>query len=270
MGFLGRLIGFDWAWLILRICRWRAPFANAKDEEPKGKAKAPNQATVEDAEDEDFEGDEIDDEREPEAQDFDSPDLVRRQRTVSSPHENQYKANHYQMENLDKKLDADPDTSWRDVNVEGDDFITDEDKVTDPRIIEHQRRFVNYRELRAKKFPQLLQDDATVKSEFAKVKEGMKSRLAMKNMLSMGDKILTDEEAVAVLGPYSSPAQRQLLFLQRYYQLSPPMLKEDFEAFKEHLGAVDAEIQSELKRGDIKYHDPVNPLPIHRETINKD
>jgi len=80
------LLGFDRAWLILSICRWRVPFATRKKEGLRGKAKVPYQATVEDAEDDEYdaEGDESD-ESGSYVQDFDFPAPVLIQRSVS-PH----------------------------------------------------------------------------------------------------------------------------------------------------------------------------------------
>jgi len=163
------------------------------------------------------------------------------------------------MEDLDKRLANETDTSWLDVDFEGDRPVINEE-VTDSSINEHQRQFVKYRQLRAEKFPHLAQDDTRIKSEFTEIKKLMKSRLAEQTLLKSMKEVefLTNEEAVALLGPYSTPGQRKLLFLQRYSQLWPPKLEENFRAFENQLRVVSTQLMSEWSRGDIVYHDPVS------------
>jgi len=143
-------------------------------------------------------------------------------------------------------------------------LITDEDAVyMNKKSTTHDEKLLRvWRRYQESEFPELSRDDGRVDTMFYALKKWLLKIFSQDNFCQAMKEshILSAAETTAFLGLHSSPAQRKLLFIQRYCQLLPPLSQENMLIFKYQLEAVEDELQAEFRDGEIKYHDSVSSL----------
>lgn len=147
-------------------------------------------------------------------------------------------------------------------DILGDPLITDEDAVfINKSSTTHDEKLLRvWRRIQESEFPEIAQDDIRVETIFTALREWLLKMYSQDEFRkAMMESYISLQEVEAFLGPHSSPAQKKLLFIQRYYHLLPPESVDDVLTLKYQLETVDGELQTEFRDGEIKYHDPVSP-----------